>query len=498
MSKVSYPLVERLADEVIVTARNTVEAQQAAGEAMGGDCTIVSVERVHEGGIGGFFATELVRVTARPSRFSRIDRELDAAMTSAEELVSSLRVAAPEFADRLMTELQQPRETVAAAPVVAAAPAAVVAPKSAPPTPIAPPVAEFAEFAELMAGAGARSGSIYNRHAESVAAPAEPIFSTFDTPAFTRFDALPMNDVATTGMPATATPTTAMPTTGMTFDDITSGHGYDQPYDDLGDDLDDEPSVEPELLESFVIEQPDTERQILIEDRFAFESRLGVMEYLAPVEPKRIVESFRAAGAAPHRCFPAAVDPDHAPTVGPRPAPQAIDPRWSHHSLRAIGLPDRIVDIAMLQRPVESPQWIMALMAAFRTLCNPTPNGPTVLVGPSCANLARQLKLVSVGAEELSETLSSVAIPNVSTLVARNALNDRNVHVMVGGDWEHLASIRPHVVSAATESDLLEAVRVCCAWDATLGWTLVDDRYQRIDEFTLVAHVRTILYGTPS
>ncbi len=86
----------------------------------------------------------------------------------------------------------------------------------------------------------------------------------------------------------------------------------------------------------------------------------------------------------------------------------------------------------------------------------------------------------------------------MSTNIARSALNDRFVHLMVGGQWQHLASIRPHVVSAATQGDLLDAVRTCCAWDATLGWTLVDDRYERIDEFTLVAHVRSIVFGSNS
>jgi hypothetical protein len=163
--------------------------------------------------------------------------------------------------------------------------------------------------------------------------------------------------------------------------------------------------------------------------------------------------------------------------------------------LRALGLPDRIVDLALRDQPKEGPEWIVALMGAFRTICAAAPAGPTVMAGPSCANLARQLRLVSVDAEELSESFSSVAIPNVTAKTARAAINNRYMHVMVGGRWQHLASIQTHVVSAATPGDLLEAVRVCCAWDATLGWSPVGDRYERIDEFTLVAHVRSVLYG---
>lgn len=345
MSSKTYPIIERLADEVIVTARSTVDAQQAASDAMGGDCTIVSVERIHEGGIGGFFATELVRVTARPSRFHRADRELDAAMTSAEELVSSLRRSSPQFADRLMSELlhHQPDPPQVEQRVV---------PPAEPPVPVALPVA------------------------------------------------LPVA-----------------------------------------------PAVQPPVVQPPVVTAPAT-----------------------PPSPRPDVVADRAPAA-------------HA------------DPRWSHHTLRALGLPDRIVDLALREQPHGAQQWIMALMGALRTICTPPPVGPTVLIGPACANLARQLRLVSVGADELSESISSVAIANVSTGIARASLNDRAVHIVVGGSWQHLGSIRPHVVSAATEADLLETVRVCCAWDATLGWAPIGDRYERIDEFTLVSHVRSILYG---
>ena len=288
---------------------------------------------------------------------------------------------------------------------------------------------------------------------------------------------------------------------------------FDDEYDALANDVQTNhgPLAEERSLATQLIDDEPFE-----DDRFADEVVDATVPLMRPIEiavpieaPRPIAQATvlqvtipqvtvpHVAAQIVHRCSPVA-DPDRRPAIVPRRASAAIDPRWSHQTLRALGLPDRLVDIAMLQRPVEGPQWIMALMGAFRTLCSPPPAGPTVLVGPSCANLARQLRLVSVGADELSESLSSVAIPNVSTSVARSALNDRFVHVVVGGPWQHLASIRAHVVSAATESDLLEAVRVCCAWDATLGWTLVDDRYERIDEFTLVAHVRSIVYGISS
>lgn len=430
MSKTVYPIIERLADEVIVTARSTVEAQQAAGDAMGGDCTIVTVERVREGGIGGFFSTELVRVTARPSRFQRAHRELDAAMTSAEELVSSLRVASPQFADRLMSELRQPRvshhEVVIAPDAV---PTAAIRTAAIPTATI--PTATSPTAAISTAAISTEAIVIAVRPSEQDTGPA----------------------------PAVVRPTCAN-------DDLYSAANASLDAGFTGEEL----------------------REALA----AAVAATAAEPILFPGGPPSVAAPMPTG----HRCTPIASDEmDRFPMIASRRNVPASDPRWSHQTLRAIGLPDRIVDIAMLQHPAEGPQWIMALMAAFRTLCAPAPTGPTVLIGPSCANLARQLRLVSVGADELSDSFSSVAIPNVSTQIARSALNDRYVHLMVGGAWQHLASIRPDSVSAATDDDLLETVRLCCAWDATLGWTLVGDRYERIDEFTLVAHVRGILYG---
>ena len=381
----TYPIIEILADGVVVTARSTVEAQQAAGDALGGDCTVVSVERVREGGIAGFFATELVRVNARPSRFHVATRELDAAMSSAEELVSSMRANSPQFADRLMSELQLSDTT------------------------------------------------------------------------------------AHRGEPAAPTAVESSPISPWRSETQTS----------------DAPIVETDGSGAF-----DSDR--FMSERFVSER----------------YESTSDAYVAPRAAVPAATTPSTpAPVARPvtaveRPPIRPVsmtelthDPRWSHQSLRALGLPDRIVDHALRDQPKEGPEWIVALMGAFRTICASAPAGPTVMAGPSCANLARQLRLVSVDAEELSESFSSVAIPNVTAKTARAAINNRYMHVMVGGRWQHLASIQTHVVSAATPADLLEAVRVCCAWDATLGWSPVGDRYERIDEFTLVAHVRSVLYG---
>jgi hypothetical protein len=336
MAKQQYPIIERHSEGVTVTARSSVEAQQAANDALGTDCTITSVEKVQEGGIGGFFATELVRMTAKPSKL----QEMDAVLTSAEDLVSSLRARAPHFADRLLEEFCQEHK--------------IVEPEQ-----------------------------VWQRSPQYAAAQA----------------------------PAPA-PVVAVPQTVVSA------------------------PRPPEVLHNVTVLQP------------------------APVAMQ---------------------------------ARTTVDQRWSHHVLRAMGIPDRVVDAALTHRPTTESEWIVALMGALRGLCTGGPVAPTVMVGPSCANLARQLKLISVAPDELVDSVSSVAVPHVTARAAAASLNGRLVHLVVGGGWQHLGGLPVHVVSAASAADLLEAMRVCIAWDASLGWYWAGERYERIDEFTIVSHIRARL-----
>ena len=342
MAKQQYPIIERHSEGVTVTARNSVEAQQAANDALGTDCTITSVEKVHEGGIGGFFATELVRMTAKPSKL----QEMDAVLTSAEDLVSSLRARAPHFADRLLEEWCQEQKVVE----------------------------------------------------QKVVEPAQV------------WQAAPQR-----------------------------------------------PAAEP------------APRQV--------------------AAPAPVVSAPRPAGVLP--ALPTATVLQPAPIA--MPSRTTIDQRWSHHVLRAMGIPARVVDAALTHGPTTESEWIVALMGALRGLCTGGPIAPTVMVGPSCANLARQLKLISVAPDELVDSVSSVAVPHVTARAAAASLNGRLVHLVVGGGWQHLGGLPVHVVSAASAADLLEAMRVCVAWDASLGWYWSGERYDRIDEFTIVTHIRAKL-----
>ena len=177
-----------------------------------------------------------------------------------------------------------------------------------------------------------------------------------------------------------------------------------------------------------------------------------------------------------------------------RPVPRP-DSRWSHQSLRALGLPDRIVDTALVHQPSTESEWIVALMGAFAEISRRAPLGPTIMMGPACANLARQLKLVSVGTEELAESISSVAVPHVTAKVARFARNDRFVHLMVGGNWHHLSGIEAQVVDSGNQRRPAGSDPGVRRMERRARLVLGGSAYERLDQFTVVAHIRSILYG---
>jgi hypothetical protein len=355
MAKQGYPTVERHANGVTVIARSNVEAQEAASVALGTDCTITSVEKVREGGIGGFFATELVKITAKPSRLKDLDDEFDVVFASAEDLVSSLRSKAPDFADRLLDEWRQ----------------------------------------------------------ESGLTPERPAAQ------------LPARDPEPTHL-RPPTP----PTAQWTLDQ--------RPY-----------QLTPPSL----------------------------VDVAPPI----------------HQHAPATQRPAAFANPAPAPARRLVDQRWSHRALRAMGVPDRVVDMAMTVQPVTEGDWTVALMGALRHYCGRDISNPMVMVGSSCANLARQLRLVSVTPEDLIESVSSVAVPNITARAAASGLNGRLVHLVVGGSWQHLGGLEVQLVSAGSSADLLEALRVCVGWDAGLGWYWSGDRYDRLDEFAVVSHIRAML-----
>ncbi len=568
----TYPVIERTGERITVLARSAEEAHAAASDALDGSCRIVSVEKVRSGGVGGFFATELVRLVASSNRAAPDDAPArTTTFASAEELLQALPQSA-EFAARLKEEIALlTAKGLAAAdtqiPTAAerAELAASLTRRAAPPAsePIAVGVDGSAAAASPLIALDDDSplpDSVSLRWAE------EPAEQDAPNRLWRRAGSGRREAIETSSVDVVAERTTSYHTAPETDEALlwALGEAESEPariFDSAAPDLaswapafdsadgahddDQAGNVDALLAEALSTEleiedRPVTARaQRIRTGRAAWMTDSESPEFggLAPdhaidadaapdpdadpdPDASPVVETPVLEAAGPETVAPVEIDdpvdaadpmipapplapvaPMAVPVVGGRGLPQAyLAPSsassWSAPTLRAFGVPDTIVERMLQHRPSDDTEWAVAFMLAVRHLCQPIPDGPTVLAGPAGANLARQLGLVSLTGDELAESTCSVASPNVEPLALRNALGGRRVHLMIGGGWHHLVTVRPDTVSAASDFDLLEALRVAEAWGAVLGWVPHHDRYVRIDPYLLVGRVRAMLPST--
>ena len=97
--KPSYPHISRSGSTVTIEARSMAEADAAAEAELGPGFTVASVRRLRRGGVGGFFALELVELVATVGG-PESDRQAE--MASAEDLLRSLQRNDGDFATRLL------------------------------------------------------------------------------------------------------------------------------------------------------------------------------------------------------------------------------------------------------------------------------------------------------------------------------------------------------------------------------------------------------------
>jgi hypothetical protein len=166
---------------------------------------------------------------------------------------------------------------------------------------------------------------------------------------------------------------------------------------------------------------------------------------------------------------------------------------WSAAALEAVGLPASLVGRIASVRPHDAVTWNAALMLAVRDWCGADLPPGAVLAGPACGDLAVALHIPLVDAADVADREGPVALPTASAAELCAAIGERAVHLVVGGAWRHLATVRPTTVSAATGADLVDAIRAAVAWDVPLGWVVDGGEATRIDPFVVAAHVRALL-----
>jgi hypothetical protein len=194
-------------------------------------------------------------------------------------------------------------------------------------------------------------------------------------------------------------------------------------------------------------------------------------------------DDFRRSGPAPGDLSDESPHRQKSPPAG----------GWSAAALEAVGLPASLVARVAGVRPHDEVTWNAALMLAVRDWCGAELPPGAVMAGPACGDLAAALHVPVIDADAVADREGPVAVPTASAAELAATVGGRPVHLVVGGRWRHLATVRPVLVSAATDDDLIDAVRAAVAWDEPHGWVTHDAAVVRIDPFVVAAHVRALL-----
>jgi hypothetical protein len=170
-----------------------------------------------------------------------------------------------------------------------------------------------------------------------------------------------------------------------------------------------------------------------------------------------------------------------APAGLPTPDAEAEIVDWSLGNLQRLGLPAGLLEGLRGLDPRDDTGWLAGLARAIGTLTRPLPAGPAAYVGPRAAKLAGALgvPVVKVGAEPAGGRPFAAAVRGSDT--ARSWLawsrGRRWVHLVVGGEgWRPLLFDEPLAVSWVGEEDLCEAVRLAAELGLVLGYGMGSGR----------------------
>jgi hypothetical protein len=467
----SRPDVLTDGETIVVEAPTAEEALQTVAERLGADAEIVSVEKVHRGGLGGFFARELVQIHARRPQPSAAQEAPPMTDTSGEEQTALQRVLAAlagdadaqerTFQDALRrqlstldpaaaAELGMPGVGVlgaAAAHEANAAAEAVDPAQEVPPPPIA-------------VGPLARG--------ESLDAPSEPHRSVRppDDPTF-------QERVARSHDPERVARSHDPERVARSHDPERVARSHDPERVARSHD--------PER----VARSHDPERVARSHDERVAAS--------APREPaaRRKPEAERERDPEP------AVEPEPAVFLAVAPGM----PEWSVENLQRRGLPPLVVDAVRDLDPRDDLAWVHAIGRSLATLCRPLPAGDAVFVGPRAPRLAAAFDAPVVEFLKRPPRKGSFAAALRDTEQHREwlawARGTRWLHVVLGGTrWRDFLFDEPLALSWTSDDDLPEALGLCAELGLVLGYRVGsgrDARAVRANPVDLAVAIRDLM-----
>lgn len=480
---------------LVVEAPTAEQALTDLHGKLGADARIIEVRRVSRGGIGGFFAREMVELHAAPGERTTATPPAGAAPAAA---TAPAGAAAPAPAGAAA-----PPAPMASAgdPAGAAVPAASSAGEAL--SPVArlleaeaageaavPDEVDFATFLrQQLTEAPARTAAPSTHEAlleraTAVARDAVRAASGIDAggvvdptldrvaPAAAAAPAAPAAPAAATAAtaPAVSAPTAAAPRTAAAVAAATYGAAGAGGYDPVAVLTAPEPVVGGPAVGAASLEAP--------------------------------------AAVATLEAAPAAVGSEPVATLSTELTEPAAasepGPAWSVAALVKLGLPTALVRGLEVAEPADDVAWTAALAGALRPVCRPLPTGRSLMVGPCARSVASGLGVTTTAVgQPIRSRAATVAAAAGSGAASQRWLEkvrgNRWIHVVVGGTgWRDLLHLDPLAVSWSSEEDVPEAIRLAVELGLVLGAGPIGREVQRARPLDVALAVRSLLPTVPA
>jgi hypothetical protein len=153
---------------------------------------------------------------------------------------------------------------------------------------------------------------------------------------------------------------------------------------------------------------------------------------------------------------------------------------WSALSLARLGLPAVVVESVAGLDPHDDLAWIEAIAQSVASFCLPIPDQPLVVVGAGAASMAATLNLNLVEPQGQAPYTGSFCAPMLPAAQDVSWLEfvrgDRELHLVVGATaWRDLLIADVAVASWTETAALVDALYICSTLGAVLGYGPIGD-----------------------
>ncbi|MCP3997437.1 MAG: hypothetical protein GY722_20620 [bacterium] len=177
---------------------------------------------------------------------------------------------------------------------------------------------------------------------------------------------------------------------------------------------------------------------------------------------------------------PPAEDPDWWRTAQPDDAPRGMGSvSWGTTALLRLGLPGPVIDAVAGLDGNDDLGWIDGIAAVVAPHCGPLPQDDLIIVGPHAERLAEPLGLPLVRSGDMAPYDGSFCAMVEDSFEDRQWLEfvrgGRGIHLVVGDEpWQDLLIDEPVAVSWVGETAVADALYLAFTLGATLGFGTVD------------------------